>query len=74
MMEVIPISTTANRATSPLAVRGNVASGCDLLPPDFAENYGKPHYSPKNHRHNLFGLLGVVACAAVGAVLGSLRS
>ncbi len=27
--------SSCNRATSQRVVRGNVASGCDLLPPDF---------------------------------------
>lgn len=68
-MVAIPIFTTANRATSQRAVRGNVASGCDLLPTNFTENpRGHPLAGAWPHRSGLTGILGDLRVSGTSAV------
>ena len=55
--------SSSNRATSQRAVRGNVASGCDLPPPDFRRISGLDHrltepLLPANREHTNHGYRG----------------
>ena len=61
-----------NRATSQRAVRGNVASGCDLPPPDFRGISGLDHrltepLSPANREHTNRGYRGYRSEQRLGA-------